>query len=95
MIIIKRTDSESLIAHEIAQFTLSCQNKKQVRIICKIKRGNLFLGCNIYGRFLRTSIMTAPIMATNMNKPTIAGTKYRSAIDAWAGAGVAVAVGAS
>ena len=49
----------------------------------------------VYGRFLCTSIMTAPTMATNMNKPTIAGTKYVSTMVCGAVVAVGVAVGPS
>ena len=44
-----------------------------------------------YGRFLRTRMMTTPIIATKTNSPAIAGTKYRSDADGAAvGAGVVV-----
>ena len=54
----------------------------------------LFFFCGFYGRFLRTRIITTPIIATKTNSPAIAGTKYMSATDccgASVGAGVAVA----
>ena len=49
----------------------------------------------VYARFLRINIdNTMATMMTKTNKPTIAGTKYRSAADG-AGVGVGDAVGAA
>ena len=47
---------------------------------------------SFYGRFLRTKMINRPTTTMATNRPAIAGTKYRSAMDcaACVGAGVAV-----
>lgn len=60
----------------------------------RLKKGKMILLYCFYGRFLRTRIMTTPMIATKTNSPTIAGTKYMSAVDCIGialGAGVAAA----
>jgi len=47
----------------------------------KIKEEVVLSTWSFYGRFLRTRIMTTPMMATKTNSPAIAGTKYKSAFD--------------
>lgn len=51
--------------------------------VSRLKKGkDCFWFCSVfYGRFLRTSIMTTPIIATKANSPAIAGIKYKSAVD--------------
>ena len=44
----------------------------------------------LYGRFLRNKMINRPTTIMATNKPAIAGTKYRSAVDC---AGTAVGVG--
>ena len=57
----------------------------------KIKEEVVLSTLSFYGRFLRTRMMTTPMMATKTNSPAIAGTKYKSAFDgACVGAGVVV-----
>ena len=59
--------------------------------IKKIKEEVVLSTLGFYGRFLRTRIMTTPMMATKTNSPAIAGTKYISTFEgACVGAGVAV-----
>ena len=56
-----------------------------------INGGHLFF---VYGRFLSTKMISRPTTIMATNRPAIAGTKYRSAIDCVGGsvgAGVAAA----
>ena len=48
----------------------------------KKKVGEIIALFSVYGLFLSIKIMTAPMIATKMNNPAIAGMKYWSAIDA-------------
>ena len=57
----------------------------------KEKKGKLFFCC-FYGFFLTINAIIKPTTMIAMNRPAIAGMKYRSAIDgAGVGSGVAVA----
>jgi hypothetical protein len=65
-------------------------------IFLRLKKGkdNFLCLCVFYGLFLITRIMTTPMKATKTNRPAIAGTKYRSAVDC-TGSAVGAGVGAA
>jgi hypothetical protein len=68
-----------------ASVSLLKENKK--------RKGIFFIFSLIYGRFLRTSKMTAPTTTIAIMIPMTAGTKYRSIVEAGVGVGVACAAG--
>ena len=63
--------------------------------ILKLKKGGKIIDIlsSPYGRFLIKSTSITSTMMTNTNRPAIAGTKYRSAVDSGCAVGSAVASG--